>query len=88
VESLPLPTDALSSVDDALARVIRVGEALDDGEVVLARGLLAGLERELSDPLAPARKRHRCSTCGLQFDWPGQLDHHVRWVHESLGAEE
>jgi hypothetical protein len=55
-------------------------EALSDGDAVLAEQILTGLAYELETELIDA-PGVRCDNCGLRFDWPGQLDHHLRTVH-------
>jgi hypothetical protein len=66
-------------LEDALASTTRTLEALNDGETVLAlqiRSLAHDLETAIVG--APGI---RCGNCGLSFDWPGQLEHHMRFVH-------
>jgi hypothetical protein len=67
-------------LEDALASTRRALEALSDGDAVHAEQILASLARELETALIRARGV-RCGNCGLRFDWPGQLDEHMRSVH-------
>jgi hypothetical protein len=67
-------------LEDALSSTTRALEALNDGETVLAVQILAGLARELETAIVGA-PGIQCGNCGLRFDWPGQLEHHMRFVH-------
>jgi hypothetical protein len=67
-------------LEDALSSTTRALEALDDCEVVLAEQILAGLARDLEIAIAGAPGIW-CGNCHLRFDWPGQLAHHMRFVH-------
>ena len=60
-----------------LASVIRIREAIEDGDLEYA----AGLARDLEHDLAPRRRRHRCPVCALPFEWPGLVQRHVAIVH-------
>jgi hypothetical protein len=44
--------------------------------------LLEGIELGLSD----RERRERCGTCGATFAWPGEHDHHRRFVHWGQAA--
>lgn len=63
---------------EILARVVRAREALEDGDVSLARTSLAALEADL----CPSRAA--CPECGLDCRWPGLLDEHLRTVHPAV----
>jgi hypothetical protein len=67
-------------LEDALSSATRALEALADGETVLAEQIVGGLAHDLEDALRPPQ-RLRCQHCGLAFRWPGELDHHERFVH-------
>lgn len=54
--------------------LIRAGEALDDGDLVYAREIIAAA-------LEDGGAGFRCPDCGLRFRWPGERDEHERWVH-------
>lgn len=55
----------------------RVAELLEDGAIDEAYALAVAA----AEP--PRVDRAVCQTCGLRFEWPGELDHHVRFVHAS-----
>lgn len=60
---------------DVLARITRLSEALEDGDLELVR-------RGLEDLAADLRRRPpRCPECGMRFQWPGERDEHVRTLH-------
>jgi hypothetical protein len=63
---------------EVLARVVRVREALEDGDEQLARRTLAALEADLRPSAA------RCPECGIDCRWPGLLEEHLRLRHLSL----
>jgi hypothetical protein len=67
-------------LEDAHALTTRIVEAFADGDSALAERLVCGLARDLEDALYP-QPRRRCQHCGLAFRWPGELDHHERFVH-------
>lgn len=60
---------------EILTRVVRVREALEDGDLELARTSLADLEADLRP------RRAECPECGLDCGWPGLRDDHLRTVH-------
>jgi hypothetical protein len=66
---------------DTLVRVVRLQEAIADGECDLALAMAEGLGRDLAAQLEPPRRRLRCDECGFAVEWPGELDEHVRWTH-------
>jgi hypothetical protein len=69
----------LASPRDVLARVVRIGDALDDGEHELARTLLRDLEHDLSG--RPPREL-RCPYCPrATFYFAGELASHLRNTH-------
>lgn len=63
---------------EILARVVRGREALEDGDLELARKTLAALEADLRP------RRVVCPECGLDCRWPGLLDEHLRAVHPAV----
>jgi len=63
---------------EILVRVVRVREALEDGDEQLARRALAALEAELGS------SRAVCPECRLDCEFPGLLDEHLRTVHPEL----
>jgi predicted ABC-type transport system involved in lysophospholipase L1 biosynthesis ATPase subunit len=69
--------------DAALLPVVAALEALEAGDVRLATAILLGAV-ETGETVA----RCRCQFCGDVFEWPGLLDHHVRFVHPDLPEEE
>jgi len=52
-------------------------EALEVGDVSHATEILLGA---LED--GPTARACRCPVCGLGFEWPGLLDHHLRFSHD------
>jgi predicted ABC-type transport system involved in lysophospholipase L1 biosynthesis ATPase subunit len=68
--------------DAALLPVVAALEALEAGDVRLATAILLGAV-EAGETVA----RCRC-WCGAVFEWPGLLDHHVRFAHPDLPEEE
>ena len=62
-----------------LERVVRLREALADGEYQLAASVAESLELDL---LGRARRASaRCPRCGVDCEWPGLLKRHVSTVH-------
>ncbi len=61
---------------DILARLIHVSEALEDGDVGMARAIVL----DLLDELRPVRPSGSCPECGLRM-WPGEVARHVSVVH-------
>ena len=61
---------------EILVRVVRVREALEDGDDSLARRALAALEAELQ-----SCRLATCPECSSHLGWPGLLDEHLRTVH-------
>jgi len=56
--------------------IVQALEALEVGDAVYAAEiLLAALED------GPTERRRRCPVCGLGFEWPGLLDHHLLFSH-------
>jgi hypothetical protein len=70
-------------LEDALSSATRALEALADGETVLAEQIVGGLAHDLEDALRAPRQL-RCEHCGLVVRWPGELEHHVRFVHGEM----
>jgi hypothetical protein len=62
-------------VSDRLA-IVAALEALGSGETAYATEILLGT---LED--GPTERRYACE-CGMDFEWPGLLDHHRRFSHE------
>ena len=60
---------------EVLARVVRIREALEDGDLALVGKGLAALEADLRP------SRAECPECGLDCGWPGLRDEHVRTAH-------
>jgi hypothetical protein len=71
-----------------LARIVRAREALEDGDVGLVATILLDLEEDLAGgAVSPiGNRRLACPRCSATFDWPGQLDHHQRFVHFAEAA--
>lgn len=63
---------------EILTRIVRAREALEDGDLGLARTSLAALEADLRP------SRAVCPECRLDCRWPGLLDEHVRTVHPAV----
>ena len=61
-----------------LEAIVRAVEALEDGDEVYAYDILRGA---LDESDRPVELNHRCSVCGISFEFPGQLDHHMYFVH-------
>jgi hypothetical protein len=59
----------------------------------VADGDLGSLRRGLDDlvadlePVVHRRRGTVCSECGVRFEWPGQLEEHMRVVHPQLWEE-
>jgi hypothetical protein len=67
------------TLEEVLARVVWLSEAVEDGlSDVVRRGL-----DELESDLRKATKRRQpvCPHCRTAFDWPGQLEEHLRVHH-------
>lgn len=75
---------------NTLARVVRIREALEDGDTAFAYDLLTDLEHDLASALvrsAPSDKPPvLCPDCGLAFGFPGQLADHRDNVHWQAAA--
>jgi hypothetical protein len=72
-----------------LGAVVTLREAVAYGEPrLVVETWLAYLEADAADLVdyleRPDRRGRVCGTCGARFDWPGQLDQHLRNVHGSL----
>jgi hypothetical protein len=81
------PRKPMSTSDPAdlqvLSRVIRAREAVADGDLLLAEGILADLEAELTP-----KPTLRCRLCPSLFRFPGQLDEHLRVWHPDHWLQE
>jgi hypothetical protein len=66
-------------VEDVAVRVVYLNEALECGDLGLARDIVRDLEDELMRRLP--RRRARCPVCGLDCDWPGLVVKHMAIVH-------
>jgi hypothetical protein len=73
-----LPLEVLR---DLPGYVVRLNEALEDGDIDLAREIARGLEETLTEANYIPPLRFACSNCDLRFAWPGELDDHYRNVH-------
>jgi hypothetical protein len=62
------------------AAIVRALEVLEDGDLIEAELILVNA---LADPV---ERPARCPVCGLRFRWPGQVDHHVTFVHGQVAA--
>jgi hypothetical protein len=71
-----------------LARIVRAREALEDGDVVFAAAILFDLEEDLAGDVAHVytSKSLASPRCPTSFRWPGELDHHLRFVHFAEAA--
>ena len=65
---------------EALARVVFCREAVELREPAVAVAILRDLEAALRTADVP-RQQQTCPECGTGFDYPGQVDHHLRHVH-------
>jgi hypothetical protein len=68
-----------------LARVIAASEALEVGDVELARTILHDLETDLS-ACGGVVLRFACRKCGRRFQWPGEREDHERFSHWEQAA--
>jgi hypothetical protein len=66
-------------VEDVTARVVRLNDALEDGDLDLARDIVRDLEEELV--LRLPRRRARCPVCGIDCSWPGLVVKHMAVIH-------
>jgi hypothetical protein len=69
---------------DLLARLIRVDEALEDGDYPFARSIVHDLLGELEPRRQPGKVA--CPCCALRL-WPGELDKHLSVSHWTSSAE-
>jgi hypothetical protein len=70
-------------VDDALGRVARAREALDDGDY----GLVGLVLDDLFEDLSRVRGRRRgvgCPFCQVTYTWHEELARHIERMHEEL----
>ena len=67
-------------------RVMRIAEALEDGDVEFARSAVRDLEADLIGSMRPSGAT--CPVCDLQFDWRGLLERHVSNVHPDYLVDE
>jgi hypothetical protein len=56
--------------------IIAAIEAIAAGDIAEAKTILSGA---LED--GTITRPYPCPICGLRFCWPGELDHHQRFVH-------
>ena len=80
----PTRTQIVPLLEDAHARATRLAEAFDVGDFELVALGLPDLAHDLWRAVEFARHGRivpRCGFCGLMFDWPGQLEQHVRLIH-------
>lgn len=63
---------------ELVARVVRIREALEDGDLALVAKSLAALEADLRP------RRAECPECGLDCGWPGLRDEHLRIAHPDV----
>jgi len=56
-------------------------EALEAGDTRLAVDVLLGAVEEIDNRPARNSKRPACPSCRLAFEWPGQVEDHLRLVH-------
>lgn len=68
--------------DSAALPLVAALESLEAGDVDLAVAILLGA---LED--GPRRLRVSCPNCGRGFEWPGQLDEHLRFDCPATLAE-
>jgi hypothetical protein len=69
------------TADSNRGAVVRALEALRDGNPDDA-------EAFLESALEPTPTRlHSCASCGLRFDFPGQLDNHLQVSHPEFWDE-
>jgi hypothetical protein len=66
-----------------LGALLTLQDALEVGDYYLAGAIIQGL---LDDVDAPLELPYQCRTCGLRFEWPGQLDDHERFTHWRAAA--
>jgi hypothetical protein len=80
-----------------VARIVRVREALEDGDIGFAYAIVCDLEEDLAGndvatsfaavpEEARASSSAKCPSCSASFRWPGQLDHHERFHHLAEAA--
>ena len=62
---------------DVRARIVRIVDALEDGEYRLA----LDIARDLENDYPPVDDRARCPDCDLPFDAPGLVIRHLSIVH-------
>jgi len=67
------------TLSDALARVVRLCEALADDDLAFLRQGLGDLAADLEK--AVRQRGCACPECGLSCEWPGLLDEHLRVSH-------
>lgn len=59
------------------AAMVRVREAIEDGDRELALAIVDGLLRELRSGRGHSRVGVECAECGRWFRWPGLRDVHL-----------
>lgn len=64
---------------EILIRVVKVREALTDGDLPFALRSLALLEADLAR--SGRKSSSVCPACGTDCEWPGLLEEHLRLHH-------
>jgi hypothetical protein len=73
---------------DVIARLEWAMEALELKAPGEAHAVLRDLVAELrfAETMTAAPANSTCPTCSISFRWPGELDHHLRVVHDRREA--
>jgi hypothetical protein len=71
---------------NVLALVVRVREALEDGDITFAYDILTALEHDLAADQPEQLRTLACLRCSARFRRPGELDHHQRVTHFAEAA--
>jgi hypothetical protein len=76
-----------AALQDLRAAITRALEALHDGDDHFAVLILGGVADDLGELIAPGPPRWlACPECFRAFRWPGEVEHHRRFVHGSEGT--
>ena len=68
-------------------QLVRAIEAVEDGDLTFARAVLRhAIETFDGTPIGPNLRCPGCPECGLGPLWPGELDDHLRFVHDQERA--